>query len=115
MERSEFEMYLGQIFEVISQEPAMTLELVELHGIQASQIPGTRTDPFALLFRGTPSAGRRGTLPRQVHIDAPPGRRDLCDLSRAGHEPGQTRPAVRGCFQLKSSIFDISHSRLKLR
>jgi len=56
MERTDFEMYLGQTFEVVSQEPAMTLELVELHRIQASQIPGTRTDSFALLFRGTPSA-----------------------------------------------------------
>src|SRR5271165_3903913 len=65
MERADFQMYLGQTFEVISQEPAMTLELVEVHGIQASQIPGTRTDPFALLFRGAPSAGR--ALPRQVH------------------------------------------------
>lgn len=68
MERADFQMYLGQTFEVISQEPAITLELVELHRIQASQIPGTRTDPFALLFRGAPSAGRRGTLPRQVHM-----------------------------------------------
>ena len=65
MERSEFEIYLGQMFEVISQEPAMTLELVELHRIQASQIPGTRTNPFALLFRGASSAER--ALPRQVH------------------------------------------------
>src|SRR3974390_1536895 len=68
MERTDFEMYLGQTFEVVSQEPAMTLELVELHRIQASQPPGTRTDSFALLFRGTPSAERPGTLPRQVHV-----------------------------------------------
>jgi hypothetical protein len=67
MEHTDFEIYLGQTFEVISQEPAMTLELIELHRIQASQIPGTRTDPFALLFRGAPSAEQVGTLPRQVH------------------------------------------------
>jgi hypothetical protein len=67
MERTDFEMYLGQTFEVISQEPAMTLELVELHRIQASQIPGTRTDAFALLFRGAASAERLRALPRQVH------------------------------------------------
>src|SRR5260370_30844171 len=65
MERTDFEMYLGQTFEVISREPAMTLELVELHRIQASQIPGTRTDAFALLFRGALSAER--ALPRPVH------------------------------------------------
>ena len=65
MERTDFEMYLGQTFELISQEPAMALELVELHRIQASQIPGTRTDPFALLFRSAPSVER--TPPRQVH------------------------------------------------
>jgi hypothetical protein len=67
MERTDFEMCLGQTFELISQEPAMALELVELHRIQASQIPGTRTDPFALLFRGAPSAERVGIPPRQVH------------------------------------------------
>jgi hypothetical protein len=67
MERTDFEMFLGQAFEVISQEPAMTLELVELHRIQASQIPATRTDAFALLFRGASSAERVATLPRQVH------------------------------------------------
>ena len=106
MERSEFEMYLGQIFEVISQEPAMTLELVELHRVQASQIPGTRTNPFALLFRGAPSAER--ALPRQVHKMRRPDGEIFRDLSRAGDEPGQTRPAVRGCFQLKSRIPAIS-------
>jgi hypothetical protein len=68
MERTDFEMYLGQTFEVISQEQAMTLQLVELHRIQASQIPGTRTDPFALLFRVGASADSVGTLPRQVHM-----------------------------------------------
>ena len=68
MERSDFEPYLGKSFEVISQEPAMTLELVELHSIQASKIPGTRTNPFALLFRAVQSAERLGTLPRQIHM-----------------------------------------------
>jgi hypothetical protein len=68
MERTDFEMYLGQTFEVISREPPMALELVELHRIQASQIPGTRTDAFALLFRGAASAERLSTLPRQVHM-----------------------------------------------
>ena len=68
MERTDFEMYLGQNFEVISQEPAMTLELVELHRIPPSQIPGTRTDSFALLFRNAPSAERMEALPRQVHM-----------------------------------------------
>jgi hypothetical protein len=65
MEQTDFEIYLGQTFEVISQESATTLELIELHRIQASQIPGTRTDPFAMLFRGAPSAEQ--ILPRQVH------------------------------------------------
>ena len=43
----------------------MTLQLVELHRIQASQIPGTRTD---LVFRDGASADPLGTLPRQVHM-----------------------------------------------
>ena len=68
MERIDFEMCLGQTFEVISQGPAMILELVEVHRIPASQIPGTRANPFALLFRGAPSAERLETLPRQVHL-----------------------------------------------
>jgi hypothetical protein len=67
MDRNDFETYLGQTFEVISQEPAMTLELVELRRIQASQIPGARTNPFALLLHGTPSEERPGTLPREIH------------------------------------------------
>ena len=68
MERIDFEPYLGKSFEVISQEPATTLELVEFHGIQASKIPGTRTNPFALLFRDIQSAERLGTLPRHIHM-----------------------------------------------
>jgi hypothetical protein len=71
MDRTDFEPYLGKSFELISQEPAMTLELVELHSIQASKIPGTRTNPFALLFRDIQSAERPGTLPRQVHMMRP--------------------------------------------
>jgi uncharacterized protein DUF6916 len=73
MERTDFEPYLGKSFEVISQEPAMTLELVELHSIQASKIPGTPTNPFALLFRDVQSAERLGTLPRQIHMRRPDG------------------------------------------
>ena len=95
MERGEFEIYLGQIFEVISQEPAITLELVELHRIQASQIPGTRTDAFALLFRGALSAER--ALPRQVHkIRRPDGEIFAIYLEpvMSPGKPGQVYEAV---------------------
>jgi len=67
MERTDFEQYLGQTFEVISQNPAMALELIELRQIQESQIPGTRVSPFGLLFRSALTGNHSGMLPRQIH------------------------------------------------
>jgi hypothetical protein len=74
MDKNYFKALVGKKFFLSMDGSKVELELIELREMPPRRVPGLRTEPFGLLFRGPLVSCHTEALPRQVHrAQAPDG------------------------------------------
>jgi hypothetical protein len=67
MKKQRFKALIGKKFRLSSGGAQIELELINLRELPSRRVPGLRTEPFGLLFRGPSVQHYSEALPRQVH------------------------------------------------
>jgi hypothetical protein len=74
MDKKRFKAFVGKEFYFCMDGAKIELKLIELREMPPRRVPGLRTEPFGLLFRGPLVSYHTEALPRQVHrAQAPDG------------------------------------------
>jgi uncharacterized protein DUF6916 len=90
MDKKRFKAFVGKKFYLCMDGAKIELKLIELREMPPRRVPGLRTGPFGLLFRGPSVSYHTEALPRQVHRAQAPDGEVFYQPKTLAQQKGQT-------------------------